>query len=58
MDSTKADQPLLFRAGKKLTATAIADPSITIVEVGRTLGFLIAESMRPGLLSRNSTWKT
>ena len=37
-------QARLFKDGKKLTALAVADPTVTIIEVGKTPGFLLAES--------------
>ena len=37
-------KPRLFKAGTKLTAVAVADPSFTLIEVGDSVGFLLAES--------------
>lgn len=45
MHPTTQTKPCLFRLGKPLAVdTAIADPSITLIEVGTTWGFLLAES--------------
>ena len=37
-------KPSLYKDGKKLTAVAVADPSVTIIEVHDAFGFLLAES--------------
>lgn len=38
-------QPRLFKLGRVLMVdTLIADPSITIIEIGETMGFLLSES--------------
>lgn len=41
---TTETKPDLFKAGKTLAAVAVGDPSVTIIEVHKALGFLLAES--------------
>ncbi len=37
-------KPRMLKVGEKLTAALVADPSITIVEAGNAVGFLLSES--------------
>ena len=41
---TPETMPLLFKDGKRIRAVAVADPSITLVEVGDNWGYLLSES--------------
>jgi hypothetical protein len=44
-ETTTATKPRLFRSGKPVPVDIlIADPSITVIEAGKALGFLLAES--------------
>ena len=45
MDATTQTKPRLFRSGRAIPIDLlIADPSITIIEAGPSVGFLLAES--------------
>ena len=41
-EQSSETKPHLFKSGKKLTAVLVADPSVTIVEVGDSFGFLLS----------------
>ena len=60
-EMTTGTRPRLFRSGKPVPVDIlIADPSITVVEAGSTLGFLLAESCYDNaigdLILDNVTW--
>ena len=60
-EATSETKPRLFRSGKPVPVDVlIADPSITVVEAGSTLGFLLAESCYDNpigdLILDNVTW--
>lgn len=58
---TTETKPRLFKSGHVLPVDAlIADPSITIIEIGETLGFLLSESCYDSetgnFILENVTW--
>jgi hypothetical protein len=58
---TTETKPRLFKSGRGLPVDAlIADPSITIIEIGETLGFLLSESCYDSetgnFILENVTW--
>ena len=48
--STGETRPRLVKAGATLTAALTADPSLTAIEVGEALGFLLADSCHESMM--------
>jgi hypothetical protein len=57
MDATRQDKPQLFKDGQPLpVASKVADPSLTVVEVGESVG-CSWQSPATRMLWADSTWR-